>query len=75
MADTTVKFDIFDDSGKKIVDAQPSPVTISGLTAGKTYKGYKAAYAGATAQTTLDDFTTAAATATAPDSSTTGTSK
>lgn len=73
MADTTVKFDIYDDKGKKVVDAQPSPVTIAGLTAGTTYKGYKAAYAGATAQTTLDDFTTAAAPA--PDTSTTGTGK
>lgn len=61
MADTQ-KFDIYDDKGNKVVDAQPSPVTITGLTAGTTYKGYKAAYAGGTAQTPLDDIVTAAST-------------
>lgn len=61
MADTQ-KFDIYDDKGTKIIDAQPSPITITGLAAKTTYKAYKASYAGAAAQTTLDDIVTKDAT-------------
>ena len=56
MADTT--FDIYDDKGAKVVDAQPSPVSITGLTPNTTYKGYQATYAGKTDKTAIPDFTT-----------------
>ena len=60
MADTAQKFDVYDDKGTKIADAQVSPVVLSGLTAGTKYSGYQAAYAGSTAKATIPDFTTAA---------------
>ncbi|WP_203648907.1 Ig-like domain-containing protein [Secundilactobacillus yichangensis] len=59
MADTKT-FDIYDDKGNKIVNAKPSPIEIDGLTASKTYTGYTASYAGATAKTPLGDIVTKA---------------
>lgn len=34
------KFNIYDDKGKKVADAQPSPVKVSGLTPNTTYSGW-----------------------------------
>lgn len=56
MADVT--FDIYDASNTKVVDAQASPVSITGLTPNTTYKGYQATYAGKEDKTALPDFTT-----------------
>lgn len=61
MADTAQKFDIYDNKGNKVVDAQVSPVVLSDLTAGTKYSGYQVAYAGSTAKATIPDFTTATA--------------
>ncbi|WP_282801133.1 hypothetical protein [Secundilactobacillus kimchicus] len=60
MADV-LKFDVYDDKGTKVVDAQPSPVVIDKLTAATTYKGYTITYAGKATKTTLDDIITKAA--------------
>lgn len=54
----TKNFDVYDNTDKKIVTNQPSPVTIDGLTPDTKYSGYKIAYAGESAKTTIDDFTT-----------------
>lgn len=54
----TKNFDIYDNTDKKIVTNQPSPVTINGLTPATKYSGYKIAYTGESAKTTIDDFTT-----------------
>jgi len=51
-------FDIYDDKDEKIVTNQPSPVVISGLNPVTKYSGYKNAYTGKDAKTTIDDFTT-----------------
>lgn len=51
-------FDIYDNTDKKIVTSQPSPVVISGLAPDTKYSGYKIAYAGKDAKATLSDFTT-----------------
>lgn len=56
MADVT--FDIYDASNTKVVDAQASPVSITGLKPNTTYKGYQATYAGKEDKTALPDFTT-----------------
>lgn len=51
-------FDVYDNTDKKVVTNQPSPVVISGLSPATKYSGYKIAYAGESAKTTIDDFTT-----------------
>ena len=61
MVETAQKFDVYDNKGKKVADAQVSPVPLSGLTASTKYSGYQAAYAGSTAKVTIPDFTTAIA--------------
>jgi len=61
MADTVQNFDVYDNQGNKVADAQVSPVVLTGLTAGTTYSGYQAAYAGSNAKVTIPDFTTATA--------------
>lgn len=58
MADKT--FDVYDDKGNKIIDAQPSPIELDGLTPSKTYAGYTASYAGETIKTPLGDIVTKA---------------
>ena len=61
MADTVQKFDVYDNEGNKVADAQVSPVVLTGLTAGTKYSGYQAAYAGSIDKVTIPDFTTATA--------------
>ena len=61
MANTVQKFDVYDNKGNKVADAQVSPVVLSDLTAGTKYSGYQAAYAGSNAKVTIPDFTTATA--------------
>lgn len=39
-------FDVYDDKGNKVLDAQPSPVTIKNLNPNTTYPGFQAAFAG-----------------------------
>ncbi|QBJ03645.1 major tail protein [Lactobacillus phage 3-521] len=56
MADVT--FDIYDANNTKVVDAQASPVSITGLKPNTTYKGYQATYAGKSDKTAIPDFTT-----------------
>lgn len=56
MADVT--FDIYDANNTKVVAAQASPVSITGLKPNTTYKGYQATYAGQESKTALPDFTT-----------------
>lgn len=51
-------FDIYDNKDEKVVTNQPSPVVISGLNPATKYSGYKIAYTGKDAKTTIDDFTT-----------------
>ena len=56
MADVT--FDIYDENNTKVVAAQASPVSITGLNPNTTYTGYQATYAGQEDKTALPDFTT-----------------
>lgn len=51
-------FDIYDGTDAKVVDAQPSPVTIPSLTSNTTVSGYKAAYAGKADKQALPDMVT-----------------
>ncbi len=51
-------FDIYDNTGAKKVDNQPSPLSISGIKPNTKVSGYQLAYAGQTAKTTISDFTT-----------------
>lgn len=59
MADVK-KFDIYKDN-KKVVDAKPSPLQITGLKPATKYSGYQLAYAGEPDKTAIADFTTAKA--------------
>ena len=58
MVETAQKFDIYNDKSVKVVDAQVSPVSITGLTPNTTYKGYHATYAGQSNKTEIPSFTT-----------------
>ncbi|WP_282801134.1 Ig-like domain-containing protein [Secundilactobacillus kimchicus] len=61
MAETdTVKFDVYDDKGAKVVEAQPSPIVLKGLTSSTTYKGYQLTYADKETKTALADIVTKA---------------
>ena len=51
-------FDIYDNTGAKIIDNQPSPLSISGIKPNTKVSGYQLTYAGETAKTTISDFTT-----------------
>lgn len=55
-------FDVYDNKNEKVVTNQPSPVVISGLNPATKYSGYKIAYTGKDAKTTIDYFTTKAST-------------
>lgn len=57
MADAQL-FDVFDDKGTKVIDGQPSPDTITGLTSNTTYTGYTAAKAGSANKLSLPDMIT-----------------
>lgn len=56
--------DVYDNKGNKIISNKPSPVVMSGLEPDTTYSGYKIAYAGKNAFTTLPTFKTQAVTTT-----------
>ena len=51
-------FDIYDNTGAKMIDNQPSPLSISGIKPNTKVSGYQLAYAGETAKTPISDFTT-----------------
>ena len=51
-------FDIYDNTGAKIIDNQSSPLSISGIKPNTKVSGYQLAYAGETAKTPISDFTT-----------------
>lgn len=54
----TQNFDIYDNTDKKIVSNQPSPVVIPNLAPATKYSGYKVACTGKDLKTKIDDFTT-----------------
>lgn len=54
------KFNIYDDKGKKLADAQPSPVKVSGLTPNTTYSGWVAKREDDTGEQEISPFTTKA---------------
>lgn len=54
----TKNFDVYDNTDKKVVTNQPSPVVVAGLKPATKYSGYKIAYTGEEAKTAIADFTT-----------------
>lgn len=52
------KFNIYDDKGKKLADAQPSPVKVSGLKPNTTYSGWVASYDDDTGNQDIPSFKT-----------------